>query len=119
MTKTVDHKQNKLEMRDDYLEINARYYPDSLSPGQRDVLQTLLDAFIRLGDPKSMLIDDKRRDAMTTPQEQVCSEILEIMVTYHEQDEEGNIDTPGGLEHMGDVWRLLGKWERLLLGGNQ
>lgn len=42
-------------------------------------------------------------------------EILEIMDTYHEQEArpEG-IDTPGGLEHMGDVWRLFLKWEAML-----
>ena len=48
--------------------------------------------------------------ACTTAQEKVCNEILEIMAVYHEQDERGNVDTPGGLEHMGDVWRLLAKW---------
>ena len=47
--------------------------------------------------------------------EEVCAEILRIMKTYHEQDEAGGVDTPGGLEHMGDVWRLLGEWERKLL----
>lgn len=44
----------------------------------------------------------------------VCAEILQIMKTYHEQWP--NVSTPGGLEHMGDVWRLLGKWEKLLEG---
>ncbi len=44
-------------------------------------------------------------------QEQICNEILDIMKTYHEQEESGSIDTPGGLEHMGDVWRLLCDWE--------
>lgn len=37
------------------------------------------------------------------------------MDTYHEQDNAGGVDTPGGLEHMGDVWRLFLKWESLLL----
>ena len=44
----------------------------------------------------------------------VCKEIQEIMVTYREQEAAGRIDTPGGLEHMGDVWRLLRKWDKLL-----
>ena len=44
----------------------------------------------------------------------VCKEIQEIMVTYREQEAAGSIDTPGGLEHMGDVWRLLRKWDKLL-----
>jgi hypothetical protein len=45
----------------------------------------------------------------------VCSEILAIMETYHEQDRSiRGVDTPGGLEHMGDVWGLLSKWEKML-----
>ncbi len=51
---------------------------------------------------------------MSNVQHQVCDEILSIMATYHEQDDAGSIGTPGGLEHMGDVWRLLGKWEEML-----
>lgn len=46
----------------------------------------------------------------------VCNEILDIMKTYHEQKTTSyGVDTPGGLEHMGDVWRLFLKWERMLL----
>ena len=45
----------------------------------------------------------------------VCNEILDIMKTYHEQDARGSVDTPGGLEHMGDVWSLFKSWERRLL----
>lgn len=44
----------------------------------------------------------------------ICQEILEIMATYHEQAAAGSVDTPGGLEHMGDVWKLFSKWERRL-----
>lgn len=44
----------------------------------------------------------------------VCEQILAIMATYHEQDEAGGVDTPGGLEHMGDVWRLFFRWEAML-----
>ncbi len=45
----------------------------------------------------------------------VCREILDIMAIYHEQEESpGGVDTPGGLEHMGDVWTLLLRWERML-----
>lgn len=48
-------------------------------------------------------------------QEKVCKEIIEIMNVYHEQhDSPWGVGTPGGLEHMGDVWALLSKWERLL-----
>lgn len=46
--------------------------------------------------------------------EKVCDEIMEIMETYREQEAAGGVDTPGGLEHMGDVWRLLKKWDALL-----
>jgi hypothetical protein len=47
--------------------------------------------------------------------DKVCSEIMEIMATYHEQEKTAyGVDTPGGLEHMGDVWALFSKWERML-----
>lgn len=47
--------------------------------------------------------------------QKVCDEILEIMTTYHEQEASPRgVGTPGGLEHMGDVWRLLRKWEGML-----
>lgn len=43
----------------------------------------------------------------------VCDEILEIMQTYHEQEKSrGGVDTPGGLEHMGDVRALFRRWEK-------
>jgi hypothetical protein len=45
----------------------------------------------------------------------VCREIQEIMQTYREQEaKNGYVDTPGGLEHMGDVWGLLSRWDREL-----
>lgn len=46
--------------------------------------------------------------------ENVRLEILDIMDTYHEQERRGSIDTPGGLEHMGDVWELFLRWEGML-----
>lgn len=46
----------------------------------------------------------------------VCDEILAIMNTYHEQEKvRGYVGTPGGLEHMGDVWSLFLRWEDMLL----
>lgn len=45
---------------------------------------------------------------------EVCAEILAIMDTYHEQYP--NIDTPGGFEHMGDVWGKFVEWETKLRG---
>ena len=48
--------------------------------------------------------------------ETVCSEILLIMAEYDRQMEKsGYVDTPGGLEHMGDVWSRLGEWRNYLL----
>ena len=50
-----------------------------------------------------------------TAKDKVCAEIQEIMQTYREQDaSERGVDTPGGLEHMGDVWRLLRRWDSML-----
>ncbi len=47
----------------------------------------------------------------------VCAEILDIMRVYDEQSAKngGYVDTPGGLEHMGDVWRLLDGWRDAIL----
>ena len=45
----------------------------------------------------------------------ICNEIQEIMAVYREQAASAyGVDTPGGLEHMGDVWKLLGDWDRRL-----
>lgn len=44
----------------------------------------------------------------------VADELHGIMDTYREQVASGNLGTPGGLEHMGDVWRLLARWDRVL-----
>lgn len=50
-----------------------------------------------------------------TIKDQICDEILFIMETYHRQENEhGYIGTPGGLEHMGDVWKLFLEWESRL-----
>jgi len=48
---------------------------------------------------------------VTKGQKAVCDEILELMEEYDSQlASRGGVDTPGGLEHMGDVWRLLNRW---------
>ena len=44
----------------------------------------------------------------------VCKEIVEIMEEYDRQNVKGYVDTPGGLEHMGDVWRLFDRWRDML-----
>lgn len=49
----------------------------------------------------------------------VCAEVVKIMKTYHEQEQSDyGVDTPGGLEHMGDVWNLFAKWEQMLCPKN-
>ena len=47
-------------------------------------------------------------------QEKVCAEIINIMKEFDRQEAAGGVDTPGGLEHMGDVWRLLDTWRKML-----
>ena len=56
-------------------------------------------------------------DNKTAARDAICDEILSIMETYHEQDEgPRGVDTPGGLEHMGDVWNRFLRWEKMLNG---
>jgi hypothetical protein len=64
------------------------------------------------GNTMVVLTDsEKPTDARTT----ICDEITRIMATYREQEaSRDGVGTPGGLEHMGDVWRLLGKWDAML-----
>jgi hypothetical protein len=45
---------------------------------------------------------------------EVCDEIADIMKTYREQEASGSVDSPGGLEQMGDVWRLFRSWDKKL-----
>lgn len=47
--------------------------------------------------------------------EKVCAAVQKIMAEYREQCAgAGGVDTPGGLEHMGDVWRLFRSWDAML-----
>ena len=47
--------------------------------------------------------------------EAIGAEITNIMRVYHEQEHSRHgVGTPGGLEHMGDVWRLFKRWETSL-----
>ncbi len=53
--------------------------------------------------------------APVNAKDKVCAEIQEIMRVYREQEaSRDGVGTPGGLEHMGDVWRLLRKWDEQL-----
>lgn len=45
----------------------------------------------------------------------ITSQIQSIMATYREQQKSPfGVDSPGGLQHMGDVWNLFAKWETAL-----
>lgn len=46
-----------------------------------------------------------RGEAVVVPKtwHEMCEEFENIVCTYLEQKENGHVDTPGGLEHMGDV----------------
>lgn len=49
-----------------------------------------------------------------TAERKVCDEIISIMETYDEQEERGCVDTPGGFEHLGDVWRTMRRWQKMI-----
>jgi len=58
----------------------------------------------------------KEAEAKALKMSPVCDEITRIMEVYDEQMEKsGYVDTPGGLENMGDVWRLLKDWRGYLV----
>jgi len=60
-------------------------------------------------EAQTELLDDLAR------YKSVCDEIQRIMEVYREQEaSDYGVDTPGGLEHMGDVWRLLREWDEAL-----
>lgn len=46
---------------------------------------------------------------------QVCREILEIMEEYDRQSAKGYVDSPGGIEHKGDAFKLLARWREILM----
>ncbi len=51
---------------------------------------------------------------MSKGRDDVCKEIVAIMEQYEQQMSAGNFGTPGGLEHMGDVWTLLSCWAQMI-----
>ncbi len=53
----------------------------------------------------------------TFAEREVCNAILRIAQAFHEQEALGQVDTPGGFEHMGDVWSRICEWEKLIIGG--
>lgn len=46
--------------------------------------------------------------------DKIAADVLRIFAEYLDQQNAGNVDSPGGLEHMGDVWSLFWKWNTLL-----
>jgi hypothetical protein len=59
----------------------------------------------------------KTREMSKASMEYVCNEILDILECQAEQYAAGYYDgTPGGLEHMHDVWKLFWDWEKKLRG---
>lgn len=51
---------------------------------------------------------------ITEAEANILAEIKEIMEEYRRQEKTGIVDSPGGLEHMGDVWKLLASWDAVL-----
>ena len=84
---------------------NFKTLREKMSPESQGRYRALANKYLA-----EMPLDELRVSQKDT----VCKEIQEIMVTYREQEAAGSIDTPGGLEHMGDVWWLLRKWDKLL-----
>lgn len=78
-----------------------------------------------MNDPEALLLIQASIDAAREghakmkpheAQTKICNEILEIMKEYHRQCDEYGYATgsPGGMEHMGDVWDVFLGWEREL-----
>lgn len=44
----------------------------------------------------------------------ICNEILEIMAEHDRQEARGHVDTPGGIEHKGDVFKMFARWRTSL-----
>ena len=84
---------------------NFKTLREKMSPESQGRYRALANKYLA-----EMPLDELRVSQKDT----FCKEIQEIMVTYREQEAAGSIGTPGGLEHMGDVWRLLRKWDKLL-----
>ena len=54
----------------------------------------------------------------TTPQEKIVKEIFRIADEYRRQmNENGYVDTPGGIENKDDAFDLILRWEGILKNG--
>lgn len=86
----------------------------SVAADKHAVLSNTADA-IRTLDPPATSREQRLEEA----RKRVCDSIVEIMQTYDEQEAQGIYGgTPGGLEHMGDVWRLLDRWRTALVAAD-
>ncbi len=95
---------------ENYLRISLRKDDQGLPEINRDfpVIRTLLEA-------QTSAASQQTRGEVHDRRDQVCEEICRIMKEYDRQiSVRGYVDTPGGLENMGDVWNLLRSWQYLL-----
>lgn len=51
---------------------------------------------------------------MCDVRDNLAADVLAIMEVYHKQEEAGFVDSPGGLQHMGDVWKWFSFWDKRL-----
>ena len=49
-----------------------------------------------------------------TTRDEIANNIIGIMNVYYEQEKRGHVGSPGGLEHMGDVWNWFKFWDKKL-----
>lgn len=104
----------------DWAELSARADARRLPPSDygstraiQSVAALLRETYAR-GQRDAIAAADQAGSAKV--EKAICQDILDIMATYDEQmAENACVDTPGGLEHMGDVWSLFAQWRRLLL----
>ena len=87
---------------------------DSLSIGSKNWAKAALEKIAALEADAKEGGRAMSKELFASVEAEICAEILEIMNEYDRQNEKGFIDTPGGLEHMGDVWSLFRDWERRL-----
>lgn len=83
----------------------------NMAPFRRALQQKAARRLAKNALPLPSPTPDRRNEALVLARKDVCDEIQQIMATYRKQEAEGRVDTPGGLEHMGDVWSLLAEWD--------
>lgn len=77
------------------------------------MVRYLIDGMPTTQEPAPQM--SEREWKLPALREAICNEIIDIMRVYDKQTaKNGYPDTPGGLEHMGDVWAMLGRWRDTL-----